>query len=85
MSSGVRWDDSGIAKAMKFWPFVAALMTFVFALGISSSSVKEIDRRVTKAEAINEAQEKQIAALQEIVKEIPEMKRDLKELLRRLR
>lgn len=82
--TGNRWDDSGLAKAMKYWPLVFALLTFVFSLGISSGSINELDRRITKEEATNGDQEKQIAALQEIVKEIPEIKRDIKEILRRV-
>lgn len=80
-----RWDDTGLAKAMKFWPLVAAMMTFVFALGISSGSVKNLERRIEKESATNDRQEKQIAALEEATKEIVEIKRDIKELLRRVR
>jgi len=80
-----RWDDLGPAKVMKYWPLFMAGVTFVFAVGVGSSTVKEIERRVTHAEVINDAQEKQIAALEEVAKEMPEIKRDIKEILRRLR
>ena len=80
-----RWDDSGMAKAMKFWPLFMAGITFVFAVGVASNTVNALDKRVTETEQINDRQEKQIAALEEVVKEMPEMKRDIKEILRRLR
>lgn len=80
-----RWDDSGLAKALKFWPLVASIAAVVFALGTSSGTIKELDRKIEHESEVNDQQAKQIAALEETTKEIAEMKRDIKELLRRVR
>lgn len=80
-----RWDDTGLAKAMKYWPFVLGMVTFVFSLGIASSTISAIDKKIDKETEINSRQEKQIAALEEATKEMVEIKRDIKELLRRVR
>lgn len=80
-----RWDDSGLAKAMKFWPFILGTLTFVFSLGIASSTIHTIEEKISEEAATNARQEKQIAALEETTKEMVEIKRDIKELLRRVR
>ena len=43
------------------------------------------DKKIDKETEINSRQEKQIAALEEATKEMVEIKRDIKELLRRVR
>lgn len=80
-----RWDDTGLAKAMKYWPFVLGTLTLVFSLGIASNTISAVDRKIDKETEINARQEKQIAALEEATKEMVEIKRDIKELLRRVR
>jgi|GEM_PF-3152493 len=80
-----RWDDAGVAKAMKFWPVIMGIVTLAFALGIASSTISGISVRVDDGEKINNEQSKQIATLEAVVKEMPEMRSDIKAILREIR
>ena len=80
-----RADDNGITKIFKFWPLIMGVLTLTFALGLSSQTIQNLDKKIDHESEVNSRQEKQIAALEEATKEIIEMKRDIKELLRRVR
>ena len=80
-----RWDDNGMTKALKFWPLVTSILVLTFALGISSQTINVIEKKIDHESEVNDRQEKQIAALEEATTEMIEIKRDIKELLRRVR
>jgi hypothetical protein len=52
-------------------------------VGVSSRTLENLYKKIDHEAEINAAQEKQIAAIEETVKEIAEMRRDIKEILRR--
>lgn len=56
-----RWDDSGMAKAMKFWPFVVGVLTLAFALGVSSNIMGDMNRRVDIVERYVDGHESRIS------------------------
>lgn len=84
-----RWDDSGVAKGMKFWPLFVGLITFTFALGISSQSVKTIEKKAEKNEEINERQEARLAAQEQNIiglnKRLDRMEDKLDKILKAVR
>lgn len=55
-----RWDDSGFAKALKFWPLILSLFFVAQTLITSTHTITTLDQRMGKEETINDEQEERI-------------------------
>ena len=66
------------------WPMIVAVLIFVFNVGISSSTINKLEKGQDDIARQNSDLEKRIVRLEQIADEIPTIKADIKEILRRL-
>lgn len=80
-----RWDDTGIAKFTKLWPIILSALVAAIAFGSIRTEVTENQDLDKRQEFRLEKQGDRIARLEQAVQDIPEIRRDIKEILRRVR
>lgn len=55
-----RWDDSGLARALKFWPIILSGFFVVQTVITSTQTINVLDKRMEQEEKLNDAQEERI-------------------------
>jgi len=68
-------------RIMKWWPLIAAISMGLIFYGVASGKMETVDNN--SAAIINH--ESRISKVEQAVSELPEIRRDIKEILRRLR
>ena len=84
MTQGTRFDDSGLGRAMRVWPALIAIISLIYVIGVSSASLNQLEKSQEQNCAQDAKQEARIVRLEQIAEEIPSVKADIKEILRRL-
>jgi Tfp pilus assembly protein PilO len=77
--------QSAFNQLMHFWPLVAAVVAIAAAVGASGTKLQQNEENTLALTAQVNAQSKQIAKLEEAVTQLPEMRQDIKEILRRVK
>ena len=60
-----RWDDSGLAKALKFWPLFMASVGVIYAVGQASTTINSVEKKIEKEALINDSQEERITRVEQ--------------------
>lgn len=65
MEHARRIDDTPIAKFMKTWPFIVAIITLVFAVGTTTSTIRQMEAVLENNESRDIVQEQRITSVEE--------------------
>lgn len=74
-----------IENIIKAWPIFLAVGLSLIGYGTLQGEVKNSKEQVQKIEEQNLDQEKRLSQVEEAVKQLPEMRQDIKEILKRLK
>ena len=77
--------SSTFNQLMHFWPLVAAVLAVTAAVGASGVKMQQTEEHTKELATKVSAQSQQIAKLEEAVAQLPEIRQDIKEILRRVK
>lgn len=85
MSDSRRFDDSMFGKIIKLVPLIIVLMTGLVGYGVLKQQAKDDHDLLKSSVAGLGDHERRLIRLEQIAEQIPEMRKDIKDLLRRMR
>jgi hypothetical protein len=80
-----RFDDYGFGRFLKLWPIIFAVVSLIGALAVSSKSITEHSRSIETNAVEHKEIYSKINRLEAIVELIPEMRADIKTILKERR
>ena len=80
-----RFEDAGIFKILKLWPIFLGVATVLISIGALKGEIESNRNRLIQNEECHVIFDERIRRLEIIIAQFPELKQDLKEILKELR
>lgn len=80
-----QWGENGYAKVARYWPFILAASAVIGTWSVMRAQVPILQKQVEKAEDKIDVHETRLSKVEQAVEQLPEIRNDIKEILKRVK